>query len=76
MIAAQNLKGAKRAKYISGVQKEVFDVFEGQMRKLTVSQGALIMKLVDREVGKSSYNIIKGYKNRMPCQKPAAIRFL
>ena len=33
------------------------------MRKLTVSQGALIMKLVDREVGKSSYNIIKGYKS-------------
>ena len=65
VIAAQNLKGAKREKYISGVQKELFDVFEGQMRKLTVSQGALIMKLVDREVGKSSYNIIKGYKNRM-----------
>ena len=33
------------------------------MRQLTVSQGALIMKLVDREVGKSSYNIIKGYKS-------------
>lgn len=62
-IAADKLKGAKREKYISGVQKELFDVFEGQMRKLTVSQGALIMKLVDREVGKSSYNIIKGYKS-------------
>ena len=64
-IAENNLKGAKREKYISSVQKELFQVFEGQMRKLTVSQGALIMKLVDREVGKSSYNIIKGYKNRM-----------
>lgn len=64
-IAADNLKGVKREKYISGVQKELFDVFEGQMRKLTVSQGALIMKLVDREVGKSSYNIIKDYKTGM-----------
>lgn len=62
-IAADKLKGAKREKYISQVQKELFDVFEGQMRQLTVSQGALIMKLVDREVGKSSYNIIKGYKS-------------
>lgn len=62
-IAADRLKGAKREKYINKVQKELFDVFEGQMRKLTVSQGALIMKLVDREVGKSSYNIIKGYKS-------------
>ena len=64
-IAADRLKGSKREKYISSVQKELFDVFEGQMRKLTVSQGALIMKLVDREVGKSSYNIIKGYKSGM-----------
>ena len=62
-IAADKLKGAKREKYILAVQEELFEVFEGQMRKLTVSQGALIMKLVDREVGKSSYNIIKGYKN-------------
>ena len=62
-IAADKLKGAKREKYVNKVQKELFDVFEGQMRKLTVSQGALIMKLVDREVGKSSYNIIKGYKS-------------
>lgn len=62
-IAADKLKGAKREKYISKVQKELFDVFEGQMRNLTVSQGALIMKLVDREVGKSSYSIIKGYKS-------------
>ena len=63
IIAADNLKGVKREKYISSVQSELFDVFEGQMRKLTVSQGALIMKLVDREVGKSSYNLIKSYKN-------------
>ena len=45
------------------MQDELLEVFEGQMRKLTVSQGALIMKLIDREVGKSSYNIIKGYKS-------------
>lgn len=63
IIAADKLKGAKREKYVNSVQKELFDVFEGQMRSLTVSQGALIMKLVDREVGKSSYNIIKGYKS-------------
>lgn len=62
-IAADRLRGAKREKYINSVQKELFDVFEGQMRNLTVSQGALIMKLIDREVGKSSYNIIKGYKS-------------
>ena len=64
-IAADNLKRVKREKYINEVQKELFEVFEGQMRKLTVSQGALLMKLIDREVGKSSYGIIKDYKSRM-----------
>lgn len=62
-IAADKLKGVKREKYINTVQKELFSVFESQMRSLTVSQGALIMKLIDREVGKSSYSIIKGYKS-------------
>ena len=62
-IAADKLKRVKRDQYVNKVQKELFDVFEGQMRKMTVSQGALLMKLIDREVGKSSYNIIKDYKN-------------
>ena len=62
-IAADRLKWVKRDQYVNKVQKELFDVFEGQMRKMTVSQGALLMKLIDREVGKSSYNIIRDYKN-------------
>ena len=62
-IAADNLKGIKRDRYIGAMQKELFDVFEKPMRNLTVSQGALLMRLIDREVGKSSYNIIKDYKN-------------
>lgn len=62
-IAADNLRRGKRDKYINGIQKELFEVFEKPMRNLTVSQGALLMKLIDREVGKSSYNIIRDYKN-------------
>ena len=64
-IAADKLKRVKRDKYINTIQKELFEVFESQMRNMTVSQGALLMKLIDREVGKSSYNIIKDYKNGM-----------
>ena len=64
-IAADNLKRVKGEQYVARVQKELFDVFEKQMRSMTVSQGALLMKLIDREVGKSSYDIIKDYKNGM-----------
>ena len=62
-INADKLKWAKREKYVNKIQKELFDVFESQMRKMTVSQGSLMMKLIDREVGKSSYSIIKDYKS-------------
>ena len=62
-IAADNLKRAKREKYINEVQKELFNVFEKPLRGLTVTQGRLLMKLIDREIGKSSYDIIKDYKN-------------
>ncbi len=64
-IAADNLKGAKKEKYINAMQNKLLSGFESHMRRLTVSQGVLIMKLVDREIGKSSYTIIKDYKNRM-----------
>lgn len=62
-IAADKLRRVKRENYINEVQDELFKVFEKPLRNLTVSQGALLMKLIDREVGKSSFNIIKDYKN-------------
>ena len=64
-IAAEGLKRGKKEKYIDKMQKELFDVFEKPLRNLTISQGAMLMKLIDREVGKSSYLIIKDYKSGM-----------
>lgn len=64
-IAAENMRRGQRERYVNEKQKELFEVFEKPMRGLTVSQGALLMRLIDREVGKSSYLIIKGYKNGM-----------
>lgn len=64
-IAANHWNRAQKEKYINAVQDELFSVFEKQMKNLTVSQGMLIMKLIDREVGESSYDLIKGFKNRM-----------
>ena len=62
-IEKNNLKRLKRDRYINDVQDELFEMFEEPLRNLTVSQGALLMKLIDREIGKSSYAIIKDYKN-------------
>lgn len=62
-IAQDELKRAKRDAYIKDVERELFRKFEGPLRKMTVSQGALIMRLVDRECGMCPYDIIKEYLN-------------
>ncbi len=64
-IAVDELRRGKKEKYISTVQDELFEAFEAPLRKLTVSQGSLLIRLIDREVGRSSYQIIKGYKSGM-----------
>jgi len=62
-IAADELKRAKKDSYVKDVERELFRKYEGQLRKMTVSQGALIMRLVDRECGMCPYTIIKDYLN-------------
>ena len=62
VIAADHLTGLRKERYINHLQKELFGVFEKQMRNLTVTQGMLIMKLIDRETGQTSYELIRGYK--------------
>lgn len=62
-MIADGLKRGKKDKYVNQVQKELFKVFEEPLRSMTVSQGTLLMKLIDREIGKTSFKIIKDYKN-------------
>ena len=62
-IESENMKWLKRGRYVDAVQAELFEAFEKPLRKMTISQGMLLMKLIDREVGKSSYTIIKEFKN-------------
>lgn len=60
---ADNMRRRKKDQYVNKLQKELFSAFEEPLKHLTVSQGQLIMKLIDREIGISSYQIIKDYKN-------------
>jgi len=64
-IGEENLKGGKRDRYVDRTQKELFNVFEKPVRNMTYSQGKLLVRLVDREIGKSPYEIIKYYKSGM-----------
>lgn len=62
-FAKNNYGKRKRDRYVNTLQKELFTAFGDQMRHMTVTQGQLLMKLIDRETGIPPYAIIKDYKN-------------
>ncbi len=52
----------EKKKFISQYEKELFKKHEADLKKMTVNQGRMLMKLVDRECEQTSYDLIKNYK--------------
>ncbi|MBN1158348.1 MAG: DUF4294 domain-containing protein [Bacteroidales bacterium] len=49
----------ERKEYIKQVEKDLKDRFEGELTKLTITQGRILIKLVDRETRHTSYDLVK-----------------
>jgi len=54
-IKDKNLQNA----FIKQCEKDLKKDFEAELKALTVSQGKILMKLIDRETGKTTYEIVK-----------------
>ncbi len=52
----------QRKAYLEQQEKALFKEFEAPLKKLTFSQGKLLMRLIDREAGQTSYYLIKNLK--------------
>lgn len=50
-----------KEKLISDIEEEVKRTYTPIMKKLTFSQGKLLIKLIDRECNQSSYDILKAF---------------
>ncbi len=48
-----------RREYAKKVEKQLRDEYEDQLKALTITQGKLLIKLIDRETGKTSYTLVK-----------------
>jgi hypothetical protein len=48
-----------RKKYMSIVEENLKKEFSEDLKNLTVTQGKILIKLIDRETGKNSYSLIK-----------------
>jgi Domain of unknown function (DUF4294) len=61
-----NIKSEKeRKEYLKKVEKDVFADYEGDIRDMTITQGRLLIKLIDRETQNTSYTLIKDYRGKL-----------
>ena len=44
------------------MKKTLFKKYEKELKKMSISQGRMLMKLIDRECDRTSYDLIKAYK--------------
>lgn len=59
----ENIKSEKeRKKYLKDVEKDVFGDYEDDIRGMTITQGRLLIKLIDRETQNTSYTLIREYR--------------
>lgn len=62
----QFITGEKeRKQYLKQVEKDVFANYEDDMREMTVTQGRLLIKLIDRETSVTSYDLLQEYKGNL-----------
>lgn len=54
---------AEREAYMEKCEEDLKAEFEGDLRKMSTSQGRVLIKLIDRETGKTSYNLIRELKS-------------
>ncbi len=54
----------ERRKYLRDVEKDVFKEYQGDIENMTISQGKILIKLIDRETRNTSYDLIKDYRGK------------
>lgn len=52
----------KQKAYVRSCDKEIKDLFNREVKNLTISQGEILIKLIDRETGNSSYELVQDLK--------------
>jgi hypothetical protein len=51
-----------RKRYLRQAEKDIFGEYEDDVRDMTITQGRLLIKLIDRETRNTSYELIRQYR--------------
>ncbi|MBN1116834.1 MAG: DUF4294 domain-containing protein [Bacteroidales bacterium] len=54
----------EQKEYMKQVEEEIVDEFEDDLKKLTISQGRILLKLIDREIGETSYELLQEFRGK------------
>ena len=54
-----------RKEYLKKVEKSVFADYEDDIQQMTITQGRLLIKLIDRETQNTSYELIREYRGKL-----------
>lgn len=57
-----NVPPNKQSQYLKKVEKELKEQFEEDLKKLTIGQGRILIRLINRETGMTTYKVIKDYR--------------
>lgn len=52
----------EQKKLVKQCDKEIKDMFNREIKELTITQGQILTKLIDRELGRTTYDIVKETK--------------
>ncbi|HET8830171.1 MAG TPA: DUF4294 domain-containing protein [Pelobium sp.] len=55
----------KQKEYVKNCDKEIKELFNKEVKNLTISQGEILIKLIDRETGNSSYELVQDLKGNV-----------
>lgn len=55
----------QQKEYIRVVEKELLGDYKHDLKKLTVTQGRILIKLIDRETGDTSYELVKELRGNL-----------
>ncbi|MEN9370274.1 MAG: hypothetical protein RI952_1139 [Bacteroidota bacterium] len=50
---------------VNKTEKEIKDRFEGELKNLTITQGRILIKLIDRQTGNTSYAVLQELKGNL-----------
>lgn len=60
---SQTTDRKKKREFIGALEKDIKDNYEKPLKDLTITQGRILIKLLDRETGQTSYELLKDLKS-------------